>query len=62
MTMFKKEPVTKTGIVSGGQTQAQIDAKMSKMLEDFKPLFEGIGKAKKGTPRTSCQWKTCLCL
>ena len=35
MTMVKKEEVTKTGIVSGGETQAQIDAKMSKLLEEF---------------------------
>ena len=46
MTMVKKEPVKKTGMVSGGETQVQIEAKMSKLLGEFKPLFEGIGKAR----------------
>ena len=46
MTVVKKEPVKKTGIISGGETQMQIEAKMSKLLGEFKPLFEGIGKAR----------------
>ena len=45
MTEVKKTTVPKNGIVSGGQTQAQIDGKMTRLLEDFNPLFDGIGKA-----------------
>jgi hypothetical protein len=39
MAEVKKEVTPKNGMVSGGETQSQIDAKMNRMLEDFKPLF-----------------------
>ena len=34
------------GEVSDGQTQAQIDATMEKILEDNKEVFQGMGRAK----------------
>ena len=35
-----------SGIVSGGQTQAQIDATMKQIVEDHRPVFQGMGRAK----------------
>ena len=35
-----------TGIVSGGQTQPQIDAVMDQITEEFSDIFEGMGRAK----------------
>ena len=42
----QKEPVVKGGIVSGGQTQEEIDACMEIIKEQFADIFEGIGEAK----------------
>ena len=33
-------------VVSGGETQEQIDQNINKMIDKFPELFEGIGKAK----------------
>ena len=33
-------------MVSGNQTQAQIDKKMEVLIKEYKMLFKGIGKAK----------------
>ena len=46
MKMEKKEEQVKEGVVSGGQTQAEIDREMEKLSEEFKDLFEGVGEAK----------------
>jgi hypothetical protein len=40
-----KLPRQTAGVVSGGETQQQIDRKMSELQEGHKKLFEGIGKA-----------------
>ena len=34
------------GIVSGGQTQAQIDATMKEIVEEHSEVFKGMGRAK----------------
>ena len=36
----------KDGIVSDGQTQAQIDASMAQITDDYKEVFIGMGRAK----------------
>ena len=46
ITPVVKEAIKETGTVSGGETQAQIDRQMEKMMTEYKELFEGIGKAK----------------
>ena len=46
ITPVKKEAVKEVGIVSGGETQEQIDAKMQLLLEEYGDLFHGIGNAK----------------
>ena len=45
MTDVKKTMLTKNGIISGGHTQAEIDSKITRVLKDFRPLFDGIGMA-----------------
>ena len=42
---IKEEPI-KEGVVSGGQTQEEIDADMEKLVEEFQHMFEGMGQAK----------------
>ena len=39
-----QDPI-KEGIVSGGQTQAQIDAKMDQLAEKHASIFQGMGRA-----------------
>ena len=41
-----KETPKKQGIVSGGQTQEQIDERMKQIRDKFPNVFKGIGKAK----------------
>ena len=36
----------KTRIVSGGQTQREIDRKMESITNEFPDLFKGLGRAK----------------
>ena len=43
--IVKTEPQTE-GIISGGQTQNQIDLSMEALVKEYKDLFEGIGLAK----------------
>ena len=43
---LEKEPAVKTGIVSGGQTQREIDRKMESITDEFPDLFTGLGRAK----------------
>ena len=43
---LEKQPVVKTGIVSGGQTQREIDRKMESITNEFPDLFTGLGRAK----------------
>ena len=45
MTDVKKTTPPKNRIISVGQTQSQIDGKLTRMLEDCRSLFQGIGKA-----------------
>ena len=40
-----KELLMKQGIVSGGQTQEQIDEMMKQITDKFHNVFKGIGKA-----------------
>ena len=42
---MREEP-TKTGIVSGGQTQAEIDKTMEQITEEHSEIFKGMGGAK----------------
>ena len=42
---IKEEPI-KQGIVSGGQTQDEIDLEMKKIVNEFQHVFEGMGRAK----------------
>ena len=44
--MKKEEPVKLGKIVSGGQTQAEIDKKMEDIVKKTPEVFEGLGKAK----------------
>ena len=44
LTPVQKTPPSQS--VSGGETQTQIDRKMESILDEFSPLFEGIGNAK----------------
>ena len=46
ITQVKKELKVGAGVVSGGETQIQIDVKMVGMVEEYKDLFQGIGKVK----------------
>ena len=46
ITPVKKEAPRESGIVSGGETQEQIDRKMQQLLEEYGDLFKGIGNAK----------------
>ena len=41
-----KDPPIKSGIVSGGQTQKEIDAEMDKITGEFAHVFRGMGRAK----------------
>ena len=45
ITPVIRTPIRESGIVSGKETQAQIDKGMEKLMEEYKGLFEGIGKA-----------------
>ena len=40
------QDIIKEGVVSDGQTQAQIDAIMEEIVEDNKEVFQGMGRAK----------------
>ena len=40
------DDVIKYGIVSGNQTQAQIDDSMAQIVEEHKEVFQGMGRAK----------------
>ena len=46
ITPQTKKDIIKEGEVSGGQTQAEIDAEMEKIVRDYKHVFEGMGRAK----------------
>ena len=46
LEMLVKQPAVKTGIVSGGQTQREIDKKMECITDEFPDLFTGLGRAK----------------
>ena len=46
LTPVKKIDPPTSGVVSGGESQVQIDAKMEALDEEFQILFQGIGKAK----------------
>ena len=46
LEMLVKQPAVKTGIVSGGQTQKEIDRKMESITDEFPDLFTGLGRAK----------------
>ena len=46
LIVFKKPVPVQGGVVSGGETQAQIDKKLSEMLDSYPDLFVGIGKIK----------------
>ena len=46
LEMLVKQPAVKTGIVSGGQTQRDIDRKMESITDEFPDLFTGLGRAK----------------
>ena len=46
ITPVTKDPVNMSGVVSGNQTQAQIDKKMESLIKEYSMLFKGIGKAK----------------
>ena len=39
---LEEQPAVKTGIVSGGQTQKQIDRKMESITDEFPDLFTGL--------------------
>ena len=41
-----KQPAVKTGVVSGGQTQEEINRVMEKITEKFPDLFKGLGRAR----------------
>ena len=43
---YKLPPPGEGEVVSGGQTQAQIDSKLEKIIEGYTSVFEGIGRAK----------------
>ena len=43
---LEEQPAVKTGIVSGGQTQKEIDRKMESITDEFPDLFTGLGRAK----------------
>ena len=42
----EKQAAVKTGIVSGGQTQREIDIKIENITDKFPALFTGLGQAK----------------
>ena len=42
----KKKKVPDTGVVSGGQTQAEITSNMTMLVDKFTDLFTGVGRAK----------------
>ena len=42
----KKNKPVKEGIVSGGQTQEEIDEEIEKLVKEFDDRFSGVGKAK----------------
>ena len=46
ITPVTRESINLTGVVSGNQTQDQIDKKMERLVREYKVLFKGIGKAK----------------
>ena len=46
LTPVKKIDPPTSGVVSGGESQVQIDAKIEALEEEFQSLFQGIGKAK----------------
>ena len=46
VTPVTKAPINLAGVVSGNQTQVQIDKKMEKLSKEYDVLFQGIGKAK----------------
>ena len=46
LTEEKLKPKITDGIVSGGQTQAQTDQEMKKIVEENKAVFQGMGRAK----------------
>ena len=46
LEMLVKQPAVKTGIVSGGQTQKEIDRKMESITDEFPDLFTGLGRAR----------------
>ena len=46
ITPERKEDEVTTGIVSGGQTQQQIDEVMARIVEENHEVFEGMGRAK----------------
>ena len=46
LSVLKKPELVQDGVVSGGETQEQIDRNLSKMLDEYPELFRGIGKVK----------------
>ena len=44
ITQVKKQSVSVTGKISGGQTQVELDSDMTNILEQFQDLFTGIGE------------------
>ena len=45
LSPMKKPPVG-TGVISGGETQEDIDRNMSKITDQYPELFKGVGRAK----------------
>ena len=46
MLTIKKENTVNEGGVSDGETQAQIDKNMEKLVAEYQELFSGVGEAK----------------
>ena len=45
LSMFTKEKVTVEGVISGGQTQEQIDESIAELVKKFPKVFKGLGRA-----------------